>query len=427
MNTLRLFSLLLACILLSSTACYASSAENTLVIGAGANREEFKNFSQATGIKIEVAESRDMMDTISTAYAIQDDRVDIYVFTAYQGLYLIKEKEFYVPMNESEGLMAEFDKLYAPLQRALMDGENVVGWFLNVQPITMENSHVLKEWQLPMPETFSEFLDTCKYIYGNELLEDKYTMMYVGDYIQEDILELYMQWYISANYIQGTVPDFTSDEFCTMVQRIVDEVPVNSTTLMSDDKGWAFCFHYAKQYISTEMLSMPRVLEGQDNAVEAYATIAVINPFSKNKETAAAFLEYCAQNPDNETQRYICDSTMTEPLIHEKNMAQLNAFRLDLEKYKQAETLTQEEKDRMAQLEESLIPEYESKCYWIDEEDIAYYQEFAQNLLVNEGSPVSYDAQLQQYASQYLSGLMTLEQFSQKCQSHIERIFKELQ
>lgn len=419
--------MLLVCVLLSSSFALAADFGATLVIAANSERQAFKDFATASGVKIEVTTYPDMMETISTAYAIQDDRVDVYVFTAYSGLYLIKEKNFYTTMNNSAVLMAEYDKLYAPLQRALLDEGNVVGWLLNVQPIAMDNSSVLEAWGIPMPQTFSELMDVCKYIHENDLLEDKYTMFYSDDYTQKQMLALYMRWYISAYYLQGEVPDFTSDTFLNMVQRIKTEVPEAATVPYSDEKAWVLGFDWAATYIFTEMLPLPRVLKDQNNAVETYATVAIINPFSKNQEAAKALLEYCAQHPTNIAQQYVCDSIMTEPLVNEKVMPTLNAFRRELEKYKQAETLTQEEKDRMVQLEEVLIPQYEQKCYWIDEEDIAYYREFAQNLLVNEGSPVSYDQQLRQYAGQYLNGLMTLEEFSQKCQSHIERIFKELQ
>ena len=421
-------SILLALLMLLPCFECSLAEQAPLVIAYGWTRKEFSNYTQATGQKIELAEtSGDMMETISTAYAIKDDRVDIYLFTAYSGLYLIKEKNFYTAVEDSQILTSEYEKLYPAFQQALNDEGHIVGWLFSVQPLVQDVDGVLGKFELAVPETFEEFLDTCQYIYENELLGTKYKMTDSYAYTQRDFLNFYMKSYIASNYMAGNVPDFANEKFLSTVQRIKDELPAQAGEgTESDERTPFFYLSTVFEYISTSMLPLPRVLETQDNAIEVYATIAIVNPFSKNKETAIEFLEYCAQNPASEAAAYVYDSTRKEPIADETQLATYNKLQAELDGYLQLETLTQEQQDRVAQLE-MMIPEYKAKSYKISPEAIAHYQELAQNLLVNEGSPVSYDAQLRQYASQYLSGLMTLEQFSEKCQSHIERIFKELQ
>ena len=424
----RFSGLIFALIMLFSFSNLQCLAEpTTLVVANYSVREEYRKYATSNGIKVVAAPLEgNAMDVIATAYAIQDDRVDIYEFSSSSGLYLIKEKNFYVPLENSEIIQQEYQNLYPAFQKALSDDGHIAGWLCSASPVAMWAD--LTEFGLEMPQTFDEFLDACKYLHENDLLGTKYRIADTYKYTQASMLGYYMEQYIMAFYAQGNVPDFTRKEFLATVERIRNEVPAELPLgFNSDEKLPIFYLAVIDQYITKLMLPHPRVLEEQPNAIETICTIAVVNPFSKNKEAATAMLEYLAQNPANIETSHFYDTTELTLIENKSAMTTLNSLKNELSKYQQKETLTQEEKDRMAQLQDVLIPEYEEKCYWVGPDEIAYYREFAQNLYVNEGSPVSYDAQLRQYASQYLSGLMTLEQFSQKCQSHIERIFKELQ
>lgn len=385
-------------------------------------------YKMATGNKLDIEDhGANIIDTISTALAIKDDRIDLFVFTSYDGFYLVKEKNFYEPLNSSVILQEHFGRLYPALQNALMSDNHLAGWFLDIQPIvqTKGGTPVLEENNLSFPETFSDLLDVCKIIYEENLLDNQYRLMDMYDYCQSDLLNLYITKYISSCYIAKQTPDFSCPEFLSIVQRIKEEVPEQAETGFDYyERIPIFQFATAYQNISARMLPLPRVLEHQETAIETYATVAIVNPYSKNKEAAIEFLEYCATHAGESA--YFYDMTMTEPIENPSAMGAYNQLCKELEGYRQLETLTPEQQDRAAQLEEVMIPRYEKTRYSISPEDIAHYAQLAQNLYVNEGSPLTYDSALQQYARRYLAGGLTLEGFAEACQQHVAQITREI-
>lgn len=424
----RIISLLIACCCIFSCTSTIHADPITLHIDTDFDVPYTDAYKSATGNKVEIeSHSDNIIDAISTAFAIKDDRIDLFVFTAYSGFYLIKDKDFYEPLDNSAVLQEYFKRLYPALQVSLTDDDHLAGWFLDVLPVVQSKGKtpVLQENDLPFPETFSDFLDICKIINEEDLLDDQYRLMDVYKYSQIDMLNLYMKLYVSSCHIAGQIPDFMCPEFLSIVQRIKEEVPAQADIGFDYyDRLPVFEFATAYDTISTDMLPFPRVMDGQDTAIETYATVAIVNPYSKNKEAAIEFLEYCAAHADESA--YFYDSTMTEPIANSAAMSAYDRLVKELEGYRQQETLTQEQQDRIAQLEESLIPRYEKQRYRVSPEDIDHYTRLAQNLYVNEGSPLTYDSVLRQYVKRYLSGGLTLEGFAEACQQHFTQIMKEI-
>ncbi len=387
-----------------------------------------ESYTMTTGKKLQIQpHSESIIDTISTALAIKDDRIDLFIFPAYEGLYLIKEKGYYEPLDENTTLRKYHANLYSPIKNALTDNEHLVGWVLNIQPIvqSLGDISLLEANHLAFPETFNELLDVCNVILDNDLLDIHHCLMDIPTYTQQEMLDFYMHRYIMTWQILGNTPDFYHADFLHTVQRIKTELPVQQQLGFAfDEKIPVFEFTMAYQYISTDMMPLPRIFSKHETAIETYATVAVVNPYSKNKEAAIEFLEYCATHADENA--YFYDRTMTEPIENPAAMSAYDRLVKELEGYRALETLTQEQQDRVTQLEEVMIPRYEKQRYLVSPEDIAHYACLAQNLYVNEGSPLTYDSVLRQYAGRYLVGGLTLEGFAEACQQHVAKIMQEV-
>ena len=83
--------MLCAALILCAFAAHAENAELNIATNQYyALMERMEQFEQESGISITCEKSVDIMDTISTAYVIKNPDIDLFVFTAYDGLYTLK-------------------------------------------------------------------------------------------------------------------------------------------------------------------------------------------------------------------------------------------------------------------------------------------------------------------------------------------------
>ena len=81
--------------------------------------ERMEQFEQESGISITCEKSVDIMDTISTAYVIKNPDIDLFVFTAYDGLYTLKNMKYYAPLTGSAIL--QDGKIIGAVTHVLLD------------------------------------------------------------------------------------------------------------------------------------------------------------------------------------------------------------------------------------------------------------------------------------------------------------------
>lgn len=91
--------MLCAALPLCAFAAHAENAELNIATNQYyALMERMEQFEQESGISITCEKSVDIMDTISTAYVIKNPDIDLFVFTAYDGLYTLKNMKYYAPL-----------------------------------------------------------------------------------------------------------------------------------------------------------------------------------------------------------------------------------------------------------------------------------------------------------------------------------------
>lgn len=402
-------------------------AEDVLTIATSMDLSVFREYSRKTSVDVEIRDhENDMMEAVANAFAIRDDQVDLFVFTPYAGLYTIKKKGYYEPLEQSDILRRACQTLYPGFQKVAMDGERMACWILHAQPVVRaELTDVLEKHGLQSPQTFGELLDVCSAIWESDGFEGDYCIFDTFAYCQEDMLGFYINQYMMACQVENLRVDFMDDDFLAMVKRIKQEVPRDNSMEygMESDRMAIFSIPAAFEAVSSSMLRIPYVLHGQSSAVESYATVAIINPYSKRKEQAMAFLEYCAMHPTGNAQFF--RRTMTKPIENEYVVKEIERLEGEIALLEEKASTTREEQDRLAALREQREC-YEDNRFLVSEKAVSFYERMAEDLFVFEGSPLYYDSVLRALARRYLQSGMDEVEFGELCQRHIDMIYDEM-
>lgn len=414
--------MLCAALTLCAFAAHAENAELNIATNQYyALMERMEQFEQESGISITCEKSVDIMDTISTAYVIKNPDIDLFVFTAYDGLYTLKNMKYYTPLTDSAILQDAFQHVYPALRPVCMDDDTLMGWIIGASPMGMmvEQSY-LDEWGMKCPETFDELLDVCNEILEEGLLPEDASLM-MQDYTQSGMMDLFMKYYIMTSLQEGRRLDFTDETFLHYVQRIKDELPAEEAPRMKFEN--IFMIPGASSAPSQMIQFVPRIFPEQNSAVETYVTIAVVNPYGKHQAAAIQFLEYCATHPDDSS--YFIYENMTDPIENPQVVVQLDELAEKIALLEQKADKERADEDTLRDLQEQYA-NLETRRYRASAEDIAYYQEMAKSLYVSEGSPLTYDDALRVLVQRYLNGAFDAETFAKECQNHVEMIYAEI-
>lgn len=419
----KVLSLMLcAALTLCAFAAHAENAELNIATNQYyALMERMEQFEQESGISITCEKSVDIMDTISTAYVIKNPDIDLFVFTAYDGLYTLKNMKYYAPLTGSAILQDAFQHVYPALRPVCTDDDTLMGWIIDASPMgMMVLTEYLDEWGMKCPETFDELLDVCNEILAEGLLPEGIALM-MQDYTQSGMLDFYMKYYIMTSLQEGRRIDFTDETFIHAVQRIKNELPAEQQT--QETFEYIFMIPGAAFTPSQAIRFVPRIFPAQNSAVETYVTIAVVNPYGKNQAAAIQFLEYCATHPDDSS--YFIYENMTNPIENPQVVAQLDELAEKIALLEQKADKERADEDTLRDLQEQYA-NLETRRYRSSAEDIAYYQEMAKSLYVSEGSPLTYDDALQVLVQRYLNGAFDAATFAKECQNHVEMIYAEI-
>lgn len=415
---------LLLIFLLGCNLSVSRAEEKTLTIATNnyyAMMETMEQFEQKSGIAITCNLSVDMMDTISTAYVIKNPDVDLFLFNTYDGLYTLKNMNYYAPLTDSEILQEAFAQVYPSLRPVCTDDDTLMGWIIDASPMgMMVLTEYLDEWGMKSPETFDELLDVCNEILEEGLLPEE-TGLLMQKYTQSGMMDLFMKYYIMTSLQEGRRLDFTDETFLHYVQRIKDELPAEEAPRMKIENifmipGAAFTPSQAIRFV-------PRIFPAQNSAVETYVTIAVVNPYGKNQAAAIQFLEYCATHLTDGS--YFIYDNLTEPIENPSMVAQLDELAEKIALLEQKADKERADEDTLRDLQDQYA-NMEQWRYFSSTEDIAYYQEMAKSLYVSEGSPLTYDDALQVLVQRYLNGAFDAATFAKECQNHVEMIYAEI-
>lgn len=376
-----------------------------------------------TGARIETREVGGIMEEMANAFATRNDQIDLFVFPAYEGLYSVKAHGYYAPLDGSAVLTGKLGDLYPAFQQALTDGEgHLVGWVMSADVMGMSAHHtLLREYGMPVPDTFGEMLDICQAMLEAGALPMDESLLGTVEYNRQGVLDLYMEQFIRACQLDGGTVDFTGPEFLAMAERIRTELP-ETDPFMGD---WAemslFEFDLGYTLPEADMVIKPRVVPDKPNVIEVQMMVAVVNPYSNNKEAAVAFLEWFAtqQRPEN----YIFDASLGL-MESEWGKERMVTLREDIARLETAGELTPEQRDELEAYRMELAS-WEESQWVVSQEAIDFYASLTGGLSISEASPVTYDGALRTAAQRYLNGAYDAAGFARACQEHITMIYQE--
>lgn len=381
------------------------------------------SYTAETGVRFLALEEGDVMDAIASAFAARNDQVDLFVFTASSGLFAVKEHGYYAPLEEHPVLAARLHDLYPAFQDVLTHDGHMVGWVVNAQAMSFTaNEELLADWGLSLPTTFEGLLDACQSLMDQDVIDQRTTLFMMNSYTAPDILDLYMREYIRACELAGGAVDFTRPEFAATVERIRSQVPATAQAVDWEELMYeVFVYPAAREDIYEGMTAFPAVLSDQSGAVMTMMTTATVNPYAARREEAVDFLAYYASH---DLDGYAYDASLTEPMKSDWAVRELRDIAVELTTLENIDDPTPEQKDRIAELNarKAMV---EKNLWRVSEADIASYREYAQNLVVSDGSPISYDDTLRMNAERFLNGAYDGEGFARVCQDHIAMIYLE--
>ena len=373
---------------------------------------------------IELRETDDVMGEIAAAFAARNDQIDLFIFASDTALWTVKEHGYYAPLNGRKAFMNRLNDLYPAFQDALTaENGDLVGWVIDarVKGMTLETPSALEEAGLTPPETFDELIDCCQAILEAGALPADASLFSTYAYSREGMLDLYMDQYVRASQMEGGTVDFTDGIFAAMVERIRTEVP-ESDPIFESGMATRSVFGYPKDfdYISKDVLPMPRVLPDRAGLVDTSAIIGVVNPYSRNKAAIMSLLEMFTKL---RVVSYVYDATVTEPVkAHDVGQAQ-NETEAAIALLEAVEDPTRDQLEELEALYQKL--EVLEQTVSISLEDIEAYKAMSDSLSILEASPVTYDEALRTAARRFLNGAFDAEGFAKECQDHIAMIYQE--
>lgn len=368
-------------------------------------------------------ETDDILNEMATVFASRNNQVDMFIFPAEKALYAVKKHGYYASLNISRKLKDKKRDLYPAFRQALTaENGDLVGWVVDAQVMGMTvNQEVLEEAGLQSPETFGELLDCCQAIMDKGLLPANASMFGKNAYTRQGMLDVYMDQYIRASQLGGGTVNFLEGTFAAMAQRISAELP-ESDPAYGNGLVTRSVFNYPAgfDYISEDVLPMPQVLSGKAGLLDVHPVIAVVNPYSRNKRNAVAWVEAFA---GYRVASYVFDASISEPAKAKdwRHMSHdLDEAITALEAIKDPTREQQEELELLRERFKALDD------YWsISREDIAAYKAASDGLSILEASPVTYDEALRTASQRFLNGAFDAEGFAKACQDHIDMIYQE--
>ncbi len=378
-------------------------------------------FTLDTGIAVKSSE----MSAADILNAKNGD-VDIIAFRPANDptLRVVKKKGFFVDLNQSEVLKSFAERMYPSISKHLYteDGQ-LVGLFDGIDPIFLGcEDYLLEENGLSIPTTYGEMLDQVKVLDEAGVFGESYMPFDFFEYSRYSVAREVMKRFMLEQEVLGNKLNFDNDELRALLEKIVTELPRESPYPYAD-----MPIYYGAGYGGLpEVLEQPCLRVGPSSPItlECYATILIVNPYSKHQAEAMQYLEYILAkyyHNFNDFEYYLF-ADMTEPVINEQSLERLEEVKARLAELATMEATT-EVKDEISNLEQERTW-LEENPYSISPEQIANWQEMVKYLAIPEDTLFS-NEQLDTLVKRLTDGNLPVDDFLRECNKYIQMVYME--
>lgn len=366
--------------------------------------------------------------------------VDIFNIT-YSEIGSLIRKGFFVDLSSSSILMDRANNLYPAFRNAAIteDGKLIglftYAFFSNSLTTSSSDEYttevltkaLARYGVTTMPETIQQLCETIQMLEEEEFLDDPDLLFLMQDirlmgypyYKQSGLVDMALVQYFNEQTAQGKKINLDDPALKALLQYILTNVPKETA-----EDPWYFngidLFSTNVNWINEPIHLSLKVGEDSPTGLDMGANIMIVNPFSKNQAEAIRFLEYEAQNMDD-NDRYIFYADQTEPL-EDKYTVQ----RLADEKEQLAALEAMEQTDDVKQQIESLrwqIEADEANRYTYSPEDIAQWQSLAPSIRLC--SETFFTDDFRQLVDRLLDGQLTLDEFIQRGNQYFQMLYQE--
>jgi len=418
------------CLLVDGRSIYSyhlmENIKLTLVTSGGGSAYDTA-FTLDTGIAVKSSQ----MSAADILNAKNGD-VDIIAFRPADDptLRVVKNKGYFVDLNQSEVLKSFGERMYPSLSKHLYteDGK-LVGLYSFIDPIFLGcEDYLLEQNGLSIPTTYGEMLDQVKVLDEAGVLGESYIPF--ESYMPFDFFEYsrysvacqVMQRFMLEQEVLGNKLNFDNDELRALLEKIVTELPSESPYPYAD-----ICIYYGVSYGGLpEVLEQPCLRIGPSSPItlECYATVLIVNPYSKHQAEAMQYLEYMLAKfyRNSNSSEYYLFADMTEPVISEYGQKRLEEIKVRLEELAAMEATT-EVKDEIARLERERT-RLEEHPYAISPEQIANWQEMVKYVAIPEDTLFSSE-QLDTLVRRLTDGNLPVDDFLRECNKYVQMVYME--
>lgn len=373
----------------------------------------------------------------------RSDDIDVYVISAdsadYQAVF---DRGYMAELTENEELRAVAERMYPAMREALsIDGElcampvSCYFWLPFVNREAMEKLGLEME---DIPTNWDDFLDFLVEL-EDRLPEDGSIRLF--DSYQSDVesrRSVFDRIFASYQQLLKKDPDAVSTEQMAALLQKLERVDFRALGQPSeeevqneeffDDDGTVYYLFEMNMVTTIESITnmQPMVMSltaDTPRMLVTSATVAFVNPFSKNRELALEYIEGLAENLPDSTE-YVIFADKSEPVENRYYQDNITQMQESIDRL-QAEYASAEDADRQA-LEEAIanaeenLKDYEQYRYSITEEDIAWLKQYADaltlqgnNWLYSDNSGDAYQL-VQQYCEGQLDARKLMDEIGRK-------------